>query len=169
MLVALFSLCIVSTVGRGVFLELDVGTIPAIPLSASKPVSLQDPIWENCTKSTDESRINSLVISPNPPVKGENISVTLNITFKEVVTSGKITLKVLIHKFPIFSHEFVLCDIASDAGDKCPIKQETRVLKLEEELPSIPPGTYTGTITAIDQEGKEILCFKFTLEIRADS
>ena len=165
MLVALFSLCIVSTVGRGVFLELDVGTIPAIPLSAAKSVERVGEIWSNCTMPNDKADILNVIIMPDPPQKGQNVTITATLNIKEEITGGKIDIKLKVGFLPI--HETLdLCDTLQKAGQTCPIQKGTTTNKITQEVPNdIPSVRITGTVKVKDQNGMEIICIEVDLHL----
>ena len=162
----LLSLCVASAVGRGVLMEIDVETIKAIPLLEAETITQVKTLLQNCTKANDTASVNSVNVSPTVPVKGQPISVNMSITFKEEVSGGKVALKVKFGVVPIFSKEFKLCDIATDAQLTCPIEMGTHSLAMTKEFPSaIPSGHFTGSIIATDQESREVVCFTFDLEL----
>ena len=147
-------------------MELDVETIPAIPLLEAEPIKRAKPILTNCTSAKDEATINSVDIAPDPPQRGKNLSVVMNITFKEVVSGGDIKLLAKYDGVIVLNESFVLCDIARESGVPCNITVGNHILKLSKPLPSlIPPGKYEGSIIVNDPNGKELVCVKFNLKL----
>ncbi|WP_411024974.1 ML domain-containing protein, partial [Salmonella sp. s54836] len=116
-------------------------------------------IWSNCTRSSDDAEILSVVITPDPPAKGQNLTVTLTINLKTEITSGKIHVNIKWSIFPI-SRTLDLCTVVMQAGETCPLMPGNNITHTVHELipSSIPGGHYTGSVTINDQNGKEIVC-----------
>ena len=153
------SLWAVLTAGK--IFVLDIDTIPFVPLEAAS--SMLGGITD-CTKSTDKASIVSLKITPDPPQKGQNLTVTSDINFKEEITGGTVTVVVKYLGFKVLDKTEDLCSLLGKVGLKCPIPAGDQKATEVEPLPSsIPPGHYTGSIKANDQNGNEIVCLNLDL------
>ena len=75
-----------------------------IPAMLIKPATLINrnvgDIWSNCTMSGDDAQILSVTIMPDPPQKGEDLTVTVVYNLKTTITNGTIYLHV---KYSFFS------------------------------------------------------------------
>ena len=160
-LLLLFSLSLTLTQGRRVAIELEVfDTIEAIPLQESiqSPQQLGD-IWSNCGTSADGGTINNVTISPNPPAKGQNLTVTASFTLKHQVTAGNVAIVIKYSFITVLNKNEPVCDLAKDAGHPCPIAASTITVTQSAEIPSAAPGGhYTGSIIATDQNGDRLFC-----------
>ncbi len=137
-----------------------------IPATLIKPATLINryvgDIWTNCTTSTDDAEILKVSINPDPPIKGQNITVYVLYNLKINITSGKIDLKVKFGFITVI-HKYVnLCQV-----ETCPIpaadnKNET----ITELIPgNIPSGHYTAHVVLTDQNNKEVICIDVDMHL----
>jgi len=113
-------------------------------------------IWTNCGTAGDEFKVSNVSIVPDPPVKGQNITVGLKGTMSKQITSGDIHLNVKYDIITILNKDLPLCSEL-----KCPIAAGEFTFHISDPIPSdAPSGTYTATATVTDQANAEIACAK---------
>lgn len=151
------SLWAVLTAGK-VFV-LDIDTVSLIPLEAPISVDKVDDIYSNCGNSNDMASIKSLKITPDPPEKGKNLTVTADINLKEQLTGGEVKVKVKYSIITVVNQTVKICDALKDIGKACPLAAGDVQATESVAIPSAAPsGHYTGNIEATDQNGKQLLC-----------
>uniref|UniRef100_UPI0039812752 ML domain-containing protein n=1 Tax=Salmonella sp. s51228 TaxID=3159652 RepID=UPI0039812752 len=127
-----------------------------IPATLIKPATLINryvgDIWTNCTTNADDASIISVVITPDPPAIGQNVTITVIVNLKKIITSGTIHVNVKWSIFPI-SRTLDLCTVVRQAGQTCPLMPGDHITHTVHELipSSIPSGHYTGNIRITDQ------------------
>jgi len=122
-------------------------------------------IWTSCGTASDDYTIGNVVITPDPPSKGHNLTVKFDGTLKTTVTGGNILLNVKYSIVTLINKNFDLCtEVESQA--KCPFPAGPWGLTVSELIPGdAPGGSYTGTATLTDQNKKEIACIKFGVKL----
>jgi len=119
-------------------------------------------IWTSCGTSGDEFTIGSVTITPDPPVKGQNITVALKGTMNTVVQSGTIHVDFKYSIVTILNKDEPLCA----APVTCPIPVGPFGISVTDLIPSdAPSGSYSGVANITDQAGKEIACAKIALKL----
>jgi len=128
-------------------------------LAFSVAISCAD-IWTNCGTGSDDLQLTGVVVTPNPPVKGKDVNITITGTLKKDVTSGSVQLTVKFGVITLINKAFDLCDEAGQTSTPCPIKANANYWNtLIESIPSSAPGgTYSGKIVGTDQDKNEIAC-----------
>ncbi|TFY83588.1 hypothetical protein EWM64_g417 [Hericium alpestre] len=127
-----------------------LGVAQAGPLVAQNPLITQDaPVrtmqgwsWKDCGLPDDVVQVQSIVVSPDPPQPGQNLTVTVKATATETVEEGAsadVTVKLGLVK--LLSKSFDLCDEARNANVsvQCPIEkgdyEVTHIVALPNEIP----------------------------------
>eukprot|EP00300_Choanocystis_sp_HF-7_P027175 c32248_g1_i1.p2 GENE.c32248_g1_i1~~c32248_g1_i1.p2 ORF type:complete len:145 (-),score=25.34 c32248_g1_i1:103-537(-) len=120
--------------------------------------------WTNCGVAADHLHINSIIISPDVPVAGESITVSLDGVLDESINGGSVTLQFLWGRIVVATKALPMCGASSALGASCPVPAGPLVQKMSFNLPNdIPSGAYTGKISAVDEKGQEILCLSAAL------
>eukprot|EP01025_Chloroclados_australasicus_P045956 TRINITY_DN50706_c0_g1_i1.p3 TRINITY_DN50706_c0_g1~~TRINITY_DN50706_c0_g1_i1.p3 ORF type:complete len:227 (+),score=31.94 TRINITY_DN50706_c0_g1_i1:44-682(+) len=115
-------------------------------------------IWSNCGSSSDHLKNLQISVTPDPPKKGQDVTIAASGTLDEEVSSGKITVEVEFLGIKVVNKTLDLCQTISKY-QQCPIKQGPLSVKLTESLPSdAPSGHYTGKATITAQSGAEVAC-----------
>lgn len=97
-------------------------------------------------------------MTPDPPKKGQDVTVAASGTLDEQVTSGKINVEVEFLGIKVVNETLDLCKTISKY-QQCPIAQGPLSVKVTESLPSdAPSGHYTGKAVISDQSGSQIAC-----------
>jgi len=122
-------------------------------------------IWKNCGSASDHMQIINVVITPNPPVKGQTLTVALNATLDEIVQAGTISIDLKLGLITIVKIDLPLCSII-EPYEPCPVKPGPINLSVSVDLPSqIPSGHYTGNVKAVDQNNEQLACIQLDLRL----
>lgn len=124
------------------------------PIDGDSPVQLCDPF---VPKLLDIHHIN---ISPNPPERGQNLTIEATGNLKATITKGSyIDVEVRYGYIRLLTQRFDLCEQVEQVDLKCPIGPGEISINKKVELPDqIPPGNYIAIARAYTPEDKEITC-----------
>lgn len=120
------------------------------------------PTIESCGfPDTDLFRLDSITLSPDPPVRGENLRVVVKGQVKEDVGDGSVDVKVKLGQYiTILNKRYSLCEVAGEFSETCPIGNGQREWVKDIALPSvIPPGRFKADVTISTADGRSIACF----------
>jgi len=122
-------------------------------------------IWTDCSKSTDEFTIQKVVITPDPPKKGANLTVAVTGNYKTGIKSGTIHLTVKFSVITLLDKSLPLCGDLTTVT--CPIAAGPWTHTISELIPGdAPGGSYTGKATISDDGTKgEIACITFGVKL----
>jgi len=120
-----------------------------------------------CTDPKDHLlSIDFVDLSPNPPVPGQNLTITAGGKLSELVDKdSKVHISVKWNFVTLINKDYDLCDNANVIGKECPLeKGQLNILK-EVAIPrEVPPGKYAVTAEAVTKDeaegGKKITCLK---------
>eukprot|EP01133_Synstelium_polycarpum_P014230 gene14230-16790_t len=129
--------------------------IVAVILCFTAPIFAE--IWSSCGTASDHFTIGNVVITPDPPQKGQNINVTASGTLNEQVTSGNVALLVKYGFITLINKNLPLCEPANPFP--CPLAAGPYEKSIVQMIPdAAPPGTYTAHVVVTDQNNQEIAC-----------
>ncbi|KAH8835697.1 ML domain-containing protein [Flagelloscypha sp. PMI_526] len=143
--------------------------IPVVPNGAVKAVS-DAWSWENCGLPTDIIEVQSLEVSPDPPVPGQTLTVTATGVAKEVVEDGAqadVTVKLGLIK--LIQKTFDICDEAAKANAtiQCPIEAREHVVVQSVDLPKeIPQAKFLVNVQAYTVDDEDLLCLNLAIDFR---
>jgi hypothetical protein len=114
-------------------------------------------IWTNCSPAGAVFKLSEVTITPDPPVHGENITVVLNGTMSETITSGIVALDVKYSIITLLNKNLSLC-----AETKCPIAAGVYGTRISDLIPGDAPtaGVYNILANVYDQKDAIIACAK---------
>jgi len=119
-------------------------------------------IWTSCGTASDSLTISGVTISPDPPVKGQNVTVAVSGSLSESITSGTVTIKIKYGIIYIVNETDNIC--TADPQITCPITAGTQAIKQTVLVPdTIPAGNYAAGVSAYDQNNLQIFCVNVTL------
>jgi len=119
------------------------------------------PVFWSCGAPGDMFHLSGIAISPNPPVKGEPVTIAASGSVFETVTAGTLHFTVALDGIQLISKTKDLCSILHKANLTCPVRQGSMAIKITETLPSwAPSGNYSAKGVAQDQNGKELACLQ---------
>lgn len=89
--------------------------------------------------------INSVVLEPNPPVPGQNLTITASGVLKEDVIDGAYVDVVVSYGFiTLVRQTYDLCEVLPEVDMECPVSKGFISVTREVEIPDgIPPGEYS--------------------------
>ncbi|KYQ89104.1 hypothetical protein DLAC_10336 [Tieghemostelium lacteum] len=121
-------------------------------------------IWTWCGTSADHLTINSVTITPDPPVKGQLLTVTASGTLNEQVTAGNAHITVKYGFITLINENQNIC--SSENPIPCPIAAGQYSHTINVTIPSsAPSGKYTGNVVITDQNSQEITCVNVDLDL----
>lgn len=122
-----------------------------------------------CKKDHDDDLLvlEKVNLSPNPPLKGDNLTIeAVGELLEDVGEGAYVVLQVKYGLIRLVNTEADLCDQVSNVDLECPIKKGLTKITKDIELPKeIPPGTYTVFADAYTArpESKKIICLEATV------
>ncbi|KAI3659485.1 hypothetical protein MP638_004547 [Amoeboaphelidium occidentale] len=123
--------------------------------------------YEICEKDQNTFELKSLVINPNPPQKGKELSIDAEGYLAHDVTDGSVVqVSVAINGRPFLTRELDLCEETSKDPNapQCPLTAGDKKITYKVQLPEkIPNFKYDVTARIIDQQNRQVLCAKASL------
>lgn len=108
---------------------------------AQAPPRAADSALEWCGTPDDIFTLSSLVITPDPPEKGANLTVRVEGYLKETIVAGSyadVTVKIGVIK--LLDTRLDLCEQGKDLiEEECPLQPGERVLEKTVEIPGLAP------------------------------
>lgn len=118
--------------------------------------------------------ITTLSLSPNPPIKGHNLTITADTIIKKTIVKGAyVDVDVHYGYLRLLNQRFDLCEQIDEYGGggdgdgdvKCPIEKGRLEVNKEVTIPpQFPAGKYTIVGRAYTVEGEFITCLSTTVE-----
>merc|ERR1739845_46562 len=134
--------------------------------------------WSDCGTAGTHAKVNSVTVTPEVPVAGDNITIVASVDVDKdttAINSDLVLAKLLHHKFDgCVGKEF---DLPLNIGkiiipapeDGCPVTAGThnfvRYVQLSE---NIPAASTTSKLTGKDQDGEDFVCVSMTLSNEKD-
>ncbi|OCH95825.1 hypothetical protein OBBRIDRAFT_809664 [Obba rivulosa] len=126
--------------------------------------------WQSCGSDSDPVQIESIDISPDPPERGQNLTVTVKGTAVKKIEEGAYAdVVVKVGAIRLLQKEFDLCEEArnADAEIKCPVEEGhhevTHTVALPKEIPYAPFSVHIQGYTAEDEE---MTCVDIKIDFR---
>lgn len=131
-----------------------------------KPVPGDSPIIQCDATAPQILDLKSVVVTPNPPVKGQNLTFTAVGLLAEDVDDGAYVEVDVRYGFIRLIHQtFDLCEEITKVDMECPIKKGKQVITKEVEIPEeVPPGKYIVNAKAYTKDDHFITCLSATVE-----
>ncbi|KAG5421097.1 NPC2 [Candida metapsilosis] len=132
----------------------------------SKPVPGKSPI-EVCDYTSKQLlTLDEIIISPNPPQAGANLTFTAKGTVDKTITDGAYVEVDVRYGFIKLIHQtYDLCKEITKVNLECPIEKGKQVITKEVEIPEeVPPGKYIVTARAFTKDDEYITCLTATVE-----
>eukprot|EP01133_Synstelium_polycarpum_P000454 gene454-542_t len=125
-------------------------------------VVTSDPIWAYCSGDINATfNIDTLTVTPDPPVISKSCTVALKGTLTQPVTSGSSVLTVSMfiagqwRTLPEFTND--VCSVV-----KCPVAAGPFTFSTTFTIPFITPhGHYRGSFQMTDQNSRNITCLTY--------
>jgi len=105
-------------------------------------------------------------LDPNPPLKGQTLTIDVAGTLKEDIEKGAyVELQVKYGLIRLVSTKADLCEQVSNVDLECPIQKGKAVITKDVDLPKeIPPGKYTVFADAYTVDDRKIVCLEATVQ-----
>ncbi|KZT31388.1 hypothetical protein SISSUDRAFT_1012327 [Sistotremastrum suecicum HHB10207 ss-3] len=142
------------------------------PLEDSQVVhSLASWEWQDCGSPDDVGHIDRLVISPDPPQPGHDLTVSVDFTVDEDIVDGaEVDVQVKAGLLKILTQTFDICEEAevNNAELQCPVKKGSyknisQVVALPKE---IPPAIINVDVQGYTVDDDDLMCLKIVLNFR---
>ncbi|KIL70751.1 hypothetical protein M378DRAFT_155688 [Amanita muscaria Koide BX008] len=142
---------------------------PQYPTDSDSPVTIKEG-WSyiDCGTPGFSVQLDSIVVSPDPPQPGQNLTVTAKGTVSETIKEGayadvtvKLGLIKLLHK------QFDVCEEARNANVSitCPVEPGTYTIDQTVALPKeIPRAKFGVEIRAYTVDEEELLCLNLKVD-----
>ncbi|KAF9044793.1 hypothetical protein BDZ89DRAFT_890204, partial [Hymenopellis radicata] len=117
---------------------------------------------------TDPVQIESIVVSPDPPKPGEDLTVTVKAVVTEVVEEGAyadVTVKLGLIK--ILSKTFDICEEArnANASISCPVQKGPYTVVQTVALPKeIPKAKFKVDVNAYTVDDDDLMCLNLVVD-----
>ena len=136
-----------------------------------KPVPGDSPVAVCDVSEKQILLLDKVVIHPNPPVGGANLTLYAEGYLSRDVEDGAYVDVDVAYGFIKLVHQrFDLCEQLAKIDENCPIEKGWRNIKQEFELPpEVPPGRYIVSARAYTKDDKYITCLTATVDIYDDS
>ncbi|ORY96834.1 ML domain-domain-containing protein [Syncephalastrum racemosum] len=121
-----------------------------------------------CSKPDDLLEIEYIDLNPDPPQKGETLTIDFKGELSEEVPEG--TMAEVTVKFGVvqlIKKNFDLCKEIKNIDEECPIPAGPLQITKSVDLPKeIPPGKYSVHAVVRTPEDKEVTCLNARVEFR---
>ncbi|CEJ53892.1 Phosphatidylglycerol/phosphatidylinositol transfer protein [Penicillium brasilianum] len=126
------------------------------PVEGDNPLEFCEP------PSSHLLTIDSVDLSPNPPLPGETLTITASGTFHETITEGAIVnVEVKWGVITLVKQTMDLCDQIENVDLKCPLEKGKMTLTKQVDLPKqIPPGRYSVLADVYTEDKRKVTCLK---------
>jgi len=124
--------------------------------------------YTDCGAPTDVIEVKSIELSPDPPVPGQDLTVTASGYVKDTIEWGayadvtvKIGLIKLLHK------QYDICEEAQsiNATVRCPVERDNYVVTQTVALPKeIPKAKFTIQVRAYTKDEQSLLCLNIVID-----
>ncbi|KAI9795087.1 MAG: Phosphatidylglycerol/phosphatidylinositol transfer protein [Peltula sp. TS41687] len=114
--------------------------------------------------------IEHLNVNPNPPQRGQNLTIdAVGVVHEEIQEGAYADVSVYIVPLHIrlLQKRFDLCDLVGDVDLKCPIHKGESAVEKTVELPvEIPPAKFQVLVEAYNADGSNITCLTAEVDFR---
>ncbi|KAG0312597.1 Phosphatidylglycerol/phosphatidylinositol transfer protein [Linnemannia gamsii] len=115
---------------------------------------------EECGDGTDLLKVEYININPNPPLKGQVLTIDAKgFLAEDVVQGARINLVVKVGLIKLLTKELDFCEESVKVNKPCPLEAGDQYFYHEVELPKeIPPGKYFVNIKVKNPDEKQVTC-----------
>ncbi|KAI0715204.1 ML domain-containing protein [Earliella scabrosa] len=126
--------------------------------------------WKDCGTDEHLVHVKSIAISPDPPQRGKELTLTVIGVADEDITDGAYA-DVVVKTGPIkiLQKEFDVCEEArnANASIQCPVEKGTHKVVQSVTLPKeIPPAKFTVNIRGYTDDDEDMLCMDLMMDFR---
>ncbi|KAI8373157.1 ML domain-containing protein [Radiomyces spectabilis] len=125
-----------------------------------QPFKKSTDLIENCGDPDDILEIDYITLDPDPPMRGQNLTIDFKGTLSKEVPEGTVAhVEVKFGRISLLRKDFDLCHEIENLEEHCPIPKGELVFTKQVTLPSqIPPGRYTVKAVIDTPDDEEVAC-----------
>ncbi|KNC51455.1 uncharacterized protein AMSG_07650 [Thecamonas trahens ATCC 50062] len=125
-------------------------------------VDAPTPLWTECSNTSHGFTVTNLSLSPDPPVLGKNMTVTITGDLSEAISAGEFSVNFTFADVPVSRTTVSVCDIAT-----CPVPPNpSAVFVFQAILPSqAPTGPYVTNIILSNSSLAQVGCVNVRFDI----
>lgn len=140
--------------------------IQTFPGQDERPVPGNSPIIQCDVSSPQLLDLQRVVIDPNPPAKGQNLTfVATGYLSQDILDGAYVDVDVRYGYIRLIHQTFDVCEEVTNVDLECPIKKGQQVISKSVEIPNeVPPGKYIVNARAYTKEDVLITCLSATVE-----
>jgi hypothetical protein len=116
----------------------------------------------DCSKGASQIKINSMVFQPDPPVKGENSTLILDLNVPTEIQAGTATYSFTYNFIPLSP---TVEDLCTQVPGGCPIKAGPLQLVSSYPIDASLRGTIVAKIEWKDTANVQLLCVSITMKV----
>lgn len=134
-----------------------------------RPIPGDSPIVQCDVTEPQILNLQSVILEPNPPVKGANLTIIAKGYLSKTVEDGAYVEVDVRYGFIKLIHQtFDICEEITKVDMECPIEEGQQLIMKEVEIPSeVPPGKYTVNARAYTKDDEFITCLSGYVEFPA--
>lgn len=140
--------------------------IQMFPTPDERPIPGNSPIIQCDVKTPQLLDLQRVMIDPNPPQKGANLTFVATGYLSQDITDGAYVEVDVRYGFIKLIHQtFDLCEEITNVDLECPIKKGEQVISKKVEIPEeVPPGKYLVNARAFTKDDVLITCLTASVE-----
>ena len=116
----------------------------------------------DCSKGASQFKVSSLSFLPDPPVKGQNSTLSVSMMVPQEVSGGTATYAYKYNFIPMAPE---VKDLCGEVPDGCPIQVGPLDLVNSFQIPSELSGSLTVTVTWKDTANVQLLCVAISFKL----
>lgn len=131
-----------------------------------RPIPGNSPIIQCDAQTPQLLDLQKVVIDPNPPEKGKNLTFVAEGVLKQTITDGAYVEVDVRYGFIRLIHQtYDLCEEVHNVDLECPIKKGAQTISKKVAIPEeVPPGKYLVIARAYTKEDALITCLTALVE-----
>ncbi|ORX40120.1 ML domain-domain-containing protein [Kockovaella imperatae] len=138
-------------------------------MSKDGPISIMDSwTWTNCGTAADVVQLKSIKVSPDPPVPGKNLTVTVDAEVLQVIEDGAyVDVTVKLGLIKLLQKEFDVCEEAKNANAtvQCPVQKGPYSVSQTVELPKeIPKAKFSVAVRGFTVDDEDMVCLDLLVD-----
>ncbi|CAI5755686.1 unnamed protein product [Candida verbasci] len=132
----------------------------------TKPVPGDSPIEICDFKESQLLKLQEIIIAPNPPKAGSNLTFTATGYISKTIEDGAYVEVDVRYGFIKLVHQtFDLCEEVQKVDLECPIQKGNQIISKVVEIPQeVPPGKYLVNARAYTKDDEYITCLTAQIE-----
>lgn len=134
-----------------------------------RPIPGNSPVSQCDANQPQLLNLQKLIIDPNPPERGQNITfVATGFLSKDVEEGAYVDVEVKYGFIKLVHETFDLCEEITKVELECPVLKGEQVIRKTVEIPAeVPPGRYSVVARAYTNKDVFITCLTATIDFPA--